>query len=116
MCVGVSLTITPLLSLLVDQTQKKIRQSVSLYGGPGIHAHYITWTSCSVQDTGTTATAFQTPSFAIRPHQDYHLTLLVSTHHCQQSTMVAYVHFFVQFGLTFQQEFAQLHFFLFKKL
>jgi chaperone required for assembly of F1-ATPase len=39
MCAGVSLTITPLLSLGADQTQK-IRQNTSINGGP-VHAYHL---------------------------------------------------------------------------
>jgi superfamily II DNA helicase RecQ len=44
MCAGVSLTITPLLSLGTDQTQK-MRQNTSANGGP-VHAYHLDELRC----------------------------------------------------------------------
>jgi hypothetical protein len=83
-CTGVSLAVTPLLSLGADQTQK-IRQNASLMvvQSPSVSPGPVVVST-------STAPAFRMPSFPIGWHQHYRLPILVSASDCQQSTMAAY--------------------------
>jgi superfamily II DNA helicase RecQ len=132
MCAGVSLVITPLLSLGADQAEK-IWRNASLDGGP-VHAYHLAGGCVAVSTSAENSS--RTHSLAsISWYQHYHLPLLVSTSHLQQPTVVAYdwleliskwllimlcidkVHLFVHFGLAFwQDQFVQLQSVLLKKV
>ena len=127
MCAGVSLTITPLLSLGADQTQK-IRQNASTNGGP-VHAYHLDELRCPQAqqllsdqllslsiNTDTTVFLFSSPQAIVnnqvwRPMIDSLIAKRLLSMLC-----IDEVHLFVQFGLTFRQEFALLQSVLFKKL
>jgi superfamily II DNA helicase RecQ len=127
MCAGVSLTITPLLSLGADQTQKIFRNT-SINGSP-VHAYHLDELWCPKAqkllsdqllllsiDTDVTVFLFSSPQAMVnnqiwRPMIDSLITKRLLSMLC-----IDEVHLFVQFGLTFCQEFALLQSVLFKKL
>ena len=127
MCAGVSLTITPLLSLGADQTQK-IRQNTSINGGP-VHAYHLDELRCPKAqkllsdqllslsiDTDVTVFLFSSPQ-AIVNNQIWHPMInSLITKRLMSMLCIDEVHLFVQFGLTFCQEFALLQSVLFKQL
>jgi superfamily II DNA helicase RecQ len=117
MCAGVSLTITPLLSLGADQTQK-IRRNTSINGGQ-VHAYHLDELRCPKAqkllsdqllllsiDTDVTVFLFSSPQAIVnnqiwRPMIDSLITKRLLSMLC-----IDEVHLFVQFRLTFRQEFA----------
>jgi superfamily II DNA helicase RecQ len=127
MCAGVSLTITPLLSLGADQTEK-IRKNASQNGGP-VHSFHLDELRCPQAqrllserilslsvDTHTTIFIFSSPQALV--NNKLWRTMIESLIAKQLLSMLCVdeVHLFVQFGLTFRQELAQLQSVLFKKL
>ncbi len=127
MCASVSLTITPLLSLGADQTQK-IRKNTSPNSGP-VHEVHLDELRCPQAqqllsdqllslsiNTDTTVFLFSSPQAIVnnqvwRPMIDSLIAKRLLSMLC-----IDEVHLFVQFGLTFRQEFALLQLVLFKKL
>jgi hypothetical protein len=127
MCAGVSLTITPLLCLGADQTQK-IPQNTATNGGP-VHVYHLDKLRCPRAqqllsdcllllsiNTDTTVFLFSSPQAIVnnqvwRPMIDSLIAKRLLSMLC-----IDEVHLFVQFGLTFRQEFALLQLVLFKKL
>jgi superfamily II DNA helicase RecQ len=128
MCAGVSLTITPLLSLGADQTQK-IRRNTSIVNGGPVHAYHIDELQCPrakkllsdqlislLFDADVTVFLFSSPQAIVnnqiwRPIIDSLITKRLLSMLC-----IDEVHLFVHYGLTFRQEFALLQLALFKKL
>jgi superfamily II DNA helicase RecQ len=127
MCAGVSLTITPLLSLGADQPEK-IRKNASQNGGP-VHLFHLDKLRCPQAqhlfserisslsvDTHTTIFIFSPPQALVNNKVWRTMIDSLIAKRLLSMLYVDEVHLFVQFGLTIRQEFAQLQSVLFKKL
>jgi superfamily II DNA helicase RecQ len=128
MCACVSLTITLLLSLWADQTQKIWQNTSTKAGGP-LHADHLDDFLCPqaqqllsdqlillLINTNTTVFIFSSPQ-AIVKNQVWHIMVdSVMAKRLLSRVCINEVHLFVQLGLTFHQDFALLQPVLFKKL
>jgi superfamily II DNA helicase RecQ len=128
MCAGVSLTITPLLSLGADQTQKILCRNTSKNGGL-VHAYHLDKLRCPEAqkllsdqllslsiDTDVTIFLFFSPQAIVNNQIGCPMIDSLITKRLLSMLCIDELHLFVQFGLTFRQEFALLQSLLFKKL